>query len=279
MAIFCILALALLLSVEASAQQVVAPTPDAVGVAGGENWGGYNFTNSVELGYRFLTLAGNQAEYRSDENFGSGVRLLANSVTVNSRNGRGRLFDSIVLTTSGLGGDPYEAASLRVQKKRLYEYEMMWRRNDYFNPGLVTDGGNSQHLLDTTYQSQDHDLTLFPESKIKFFLGYSRSKQAGAGISTIQLFDSNSNIYPFFSNLSLLRNEYRIGNEIRFFGIKVDWLRAWSDFKDDTGYQLSPASPAGNNKVTPGCSHSAVRNLGMEQVPIGVWRCSTINRN
>ncbi len=91
-------------------------------------------------------------------------------------------------------------------------------------------------------------LTLFPESKIKFFLGYSRSKQAGAGISTIQLFDSNSNIYPFFSNLSLLRNEYRIGNEVRFFGIRVNWLRAWSDFKDDTGYQLSPASSAGNQQ-------------------------------
>ncbi len=92
---------------------------------------------------------------------------------------------------------------------------MHWRLNDYFNPGLVTDGGAGQHLLDTEYTTQDHDLTLFPQSNLKFFLGYSRGNQNGPAISTVQLFDSRGNEFPLFENVRRVRNEYRVGNEIR----------------------------------------------------------------
>ena len=41
-----------------------------------------------------------------------------------------------MLSTSGLGNDPYQNASLRVQKNGLYRYDMLWREDDYYNPGL-----------------------------------------------------------------------------------------------------------------------------------------------
>src|SRR5438093_12606387 len=141
-----------------SAQQVVAPTPAAVGSSRGQNVEDYNVVNSFELGYRFARTDGDRGAYRSQVNYGNGVRLLGTSLTVNSRDGHGRFFDEIVLNTIGLGNDPYEAARLRIQKNKLYDYNMLWRANDYFNPALpIADG---QHFRDTRRTLQDHDLTL-----------------------------------------------------------------------------------------------------------------------
>src|SRR5947209_1693712 len=153
----------LLLATAVFGQQVVAPTPEPVGKTRGEDWSGYNIVDSIETGYRFHTVGGNVGTYRSDINFGNGVRLLGGSLTMNSKDGHGRFFDEIVLNTQGLGNDPYESATFRIQKNGLYRYDLLWRENAYFNPGLATGNSNGQHLLDTNYQLQDHDFTLFPQ--------------------------------------------------------------------------------------------------------------------
>ena len=53
--------------------------------------------------------------------------------------------------------------------------------------------------MDTVRRLQDHDLTLFPQSNVRFFLGYSRDTRSGPTLSTIQLFDSRGDEYPLFS--------------------------------------------------------------------------------
>lgn len=236
------------LAVCCKAQEVVAPTPDKVGSVRGDDWNGYNIVNSFETGYRFLSAGGNLNTYRSNENFGNGVRLLGSFLTVNSKDGHGRLFDELVLTTEGLGGDPYVHASLRIQRNRLYEYTLLWRRSDYFNPGLVTGGGQGQHLLDSSYTLQDHDLTLFPQSRIRVFLGYTRDSQGGAGISTVQLFDPGGlfdptgNVFPAFTNIKRVENEYRLGFEVHWLGFTFNAARGWQDFKDDSADQFAGVS-------------------------------------
>jgi len=101
-----------------------------------------------ETGYRFADVAGNRGKYRSDENFGNGVRLLGSSFSINSKDGHGWLFDEILLNTQGLGNDPYESASLRIQKNKVYRYDMLWRLNDYYNPGLTIAGNCRMCLVD-----------------------------------------------------------------------------------------------------------------------------------
>jgi hypothetical protein len=241
--------------------QVIAPTPDPVGPTRGDDWKDYNVVNSFETGYRFLSLSGNQNKYRSDENFGSGIRLLSSFVGVNSKNGHGVLFDEFVLSTQGLGGDPYESASLRIQKNRIYEYNLLWRRNDYFNPGLTTDGGQGQHLLDTATTLQDNNLTLFPQSRIKFFLGYSRNTQDGPGISTVQSLTSTGDVFPVFTNVHQIQNDYRLGGEIRWWGMTLNVLHGWEDFKDDStdsANQFSRSAP--NHGTSPYWQVALFRN-------------------
>src|SRR3954447_13510334 len=108
----------LAMTLVSAAQQVIAPSREPVGPARGDNAGNYNIDNSFETGYRFVSVGGNETKYRSDENFGNGIRLLGSYLNVNSKEGHGSLFDHLVLTTQGLGGDPYESAMLSLEKNR-----------------------------------------------------------------------------------------------------------------------------------------------------------------
>jgi hypothetical protein len=235
----------------ASAQAPVAPSPDLAGERTGENVHNYNIVDSFETGYRYSTVGGSDAQYRSSVNYGDGIRLLGSSLIVTSKNGHGPLFDQITLSTQGLGNDPYESVVLRVERNRIYRYDISWRRNDYFNPGLVTAGGDGQHLLDTQNRMQDHDLTLFPQSNVKVFLGFSNSSQTGPAYSSIQSFDDSGNIFPLFSNVHRVWREYRLGNEFQVFGIRVNWMHGWQDFKDDAGAALATSGVPGAIPIAP----------------------------
>ena len=234
------------------AQQVVAPTPDQVGPPRGENTGDYNITQQFELGYRWNQVFGDIGEYKSDANYGNGIRLLSSSFSMFSKDGHGHYFDEISLTTQGLGNDPYEAVTLRVQKNALYRYDGIWRLSDYYNPGLTVAGGS--HLQDTQRRLQDHDLTLLPQSKIQFHLGYSRNADTGPALSTAQEFDLNGQGYPIFTNLKQQWNEYRLGAEATFAGFKLTVMHRWDYYKDDTpatAYGVQTAGPTiGNIDLT-----------------------------
>ena len=239
----------------ALAQQVVTPTPEQAGSPRGANTGDYNVMESFETGYRFAVVDGSVGTYRSDVNYGNGIRLLSGNLTVNSRDGHGRWFDQIVLTTIGLGNDPYQSATLRVEKNKLYRYDMLWRLDDYFNPGLPVAGG--LHLMDTSRHMQDHNVTLLPQSKIQFHLGYSRNTQDGPALSTVQLcLNTNitGNIYcgtagnefPVYENVRRETDEYRLGADLDLAGFKLTVLHSWVFFKDDSGYQGNSLTPGDN---------------------------------
>lgn len=231
------IAIALAIVALARAQQVVAPTPAPVGPLRGDNAGGYNVVNSFETGYRFRELDGSLGAYRSHVNYGNGVRLLGSRLSVNSRDGRGRYFDEILLNTLGLGNDPYQSAVLRIQKNRLYRYDLQWRLNEYYNPGFTVARG--WHSFDTRRRLQDHDFTVLPQSKVRFFLGYTRNSQTGPALSTIQVFDSRGDEFPLFADVERVRNEYRVGGDIQLSGVKLTWLHRWDYFKEDTEHRAN----------------------------------------
>jgi hypothetical protein len=228
----------------AFAQTPVAPTPEPVGKSRGEDRNGYNIVNSFETGYRFRTVDGNLGKYRSDVNYGNGIRLLSGNLSVNSKDGRGRLFDEIVLSTLGLGNDPYQFATLRIQKNGLYRYDMQWRLNEYYNPALTISSG--AHLMDTRRRLQDHDLTLLPQSRIRFLLGYTRNSQDGPALSTVQQFGSGQDEFPVFANIHRVRNEYRLGAEALLLGTRITVMHGWDNFKEETPYGSNQTEPGFN---------------------------------
>jgi hypothetical protein len=234
----------LIAAAAAVAQPTVAPTNEPLGRARGEDRGGYNFVASFETGYRYHSVDGDMGQYRSIVNFGNGIRLLGSNLTIHSREGHGRFFDEIVLTTQGLGNDPYQYSNFRIQKNRLYRYDLTWRLNEYYNPAVTISYG--QHLMDTRRRFQDHDLIFFPQSSVRFFLGYSRNSQTGPALTTVQHFGAHEDEFPIFAGVRRQRNEYRLGGELPIFGARFHWLRGWDNFKEDTPYSLDGTEP-GNN--------------------------------
>ena len=242
----CFVLAALLFSMLVPAQPTVAPTPEQAGSPRGDNSGQYNITNSWELGYRFHEVDGNAGKYRSDVNYGNGIRLLAGTLGVHSRNGKGKWFDELLLDVRGIGNDPYQFSSFRLQKNSLYRYDLLWRSNEYFNPALTIAGGN--HQLATNRQMQDHDLTLLPQSKLRLKLGYSGNGQTGTGLWTGQWFDTRGDEYTYLADLRRSQREFRIGGDVEWRRLKLSVTRGWESFKDDTKFGV-PLQTAGANAV------------------------------
>ncbi len=228
-----------------TAQPTVAPSQETTARRRGEDLGAnYNVVNSFETGYRFHSVDGNREKYRSDVNFGNGLRLLGSHLTINSKDGQGGLFDELVLTTQGLGNDPYQSANLRLQHNRWYRYDLLWRVNDYFNPGLASTAGG--HLLDTRRQLQDHDVTFLPQSKIRFFTGFSRNTQSGPGLSTSNFFDSLGDQFSYFADIDRRQTEFRLGAEAQVGGFKLNILHGWQQFEEGTAHRLLNPSAGAN---------------------------------
>ncbi|MGJ5819220.1 hypothetical protein [Paludibaculum fermentans] len=225
-------------------QPPAAPTDEKVGEARGENIGNYNLLQSWEVGYRFREVDGNLGKYRSDVNYGNGIRLLGSRLAVRSRDGHGSWMDELVLSTQGLGNDPYQFANLRIAKNGLYRYDLVWRSSEYFNPALAI--ANGLHATNTNRQMQDHDFTLFPQGRVRFFLGFSRNVQEGSALTTVNVFDVRGDEFPLFADVHRRQNEVRFGNELKVLGVKVNWMQSWEFYREEMPAALAGAS-AGNN--------------------------------
>jgi hypothetical protein len=239
--------LALALPLALMAQPTVTPTPVTVGRARGEDVSGFNVVHSFETGYRLHSVSGNASRYRSDVNYGNGIRLLSSGLTVNSKEGHGHWFDELLLNTQGLGNDPYQFVSARLQRNRLYRYEFTLRINDYLNPGLTTGtlGGGAPlgHLRNTRRQMQDHDFTLLPAANVQLLAGYSRNSQDGPGLNSTQLFDSRGDEFPLFAGIDRRQSEFRVGGQFDIGGLKLLILRGWERYRETMSDRIDTPSP------------------------------------
>ena len=164
--------------------------------------GGYSIQQSVELGYRYTDVAGtgaNQEMFNTFLNLQTGPRVLEQTLSMRSLNHSGVLFDDLYVNSFGWGGDPNNAARVRVGKFKWYNFTGSFRRDqNYFdypllgnpmnNPltsGIVAMPVNySPHNFAVTRRMADVNLTLLPQSKVSVRLGYSRNRANGPSYNT-----------------------------------------------------------------------------------------------
>src|SRR5687768_15357216 len=107
--------------------QTQGPAPKDGGEAGD-----YHVTSSVELGYRGLRVGGDLNKYQSDLNYKTGPRLFDTSFLVQAKPGKGSLFDTFLVTSSGWGGDPQGQMRFSLEKSSVYRFDGNYRRFKYF---------------------------------------------------------------------------------------------------------------------------------------------------
>jgi len=83
---------------------------------------GYVVHQSIEVGYRANDVTGSQQMYNSLVNLRTGPRLLDQSLSMQSQNHVGTLFDNLFLNSFGWGGDPNNALRLRLDKNKWYDF-------------------------------------------------------------------------------------------------------------------------------------------------------------
>ena len=163
---------------------------------------GYTIHQSVDLGGRVVDSSGSGPMYDTLVNLQSGPRILSQSLDMHAVSGAYHpLFDDLMESSSGYGGDPYDVTTLRMSKGKIYRFQGLFRRDrQYFDydlldnplvPAGVTSNGytfpqvaNSPHLFNTVRRMTDVGLTLFPISKLSFRTGYSHNTDEGPSYSS-----------------------------------------------------------------------------------------------
>ncbi|MGA7920870.1 MAG: hypothetical protein WCA38_14490 [Candidatus Acidiferrales bacterium] len=209
--------------------------------------GGYNIHQTIDFGYRVNAINGDKDTYDTFINLGQGVRLFDYSLDMRSIDHNGALFDNLSFSNFGYGGDPNDVTRLRIEKNKWYDFRLMFRRDKNFwdwnlfanplnpistNPALspTTPVANSPHALDLVRRMQDYNLTLLPQSKIRFRLGYSRNRDEGPGFFTTD----GGTISPFNENYSYTTNAYHVGVDFRILPKTVlSYDQSLAYFKQD----------------------------------------------
>ena len=219
--------------------------------------GPYKVTSSIEVGVRGVSVNGNADKFRSDLNYQPGIRLFDSSFLMESKgNGEPKLFDTLLVNSSGWGGDPSGYFRANVDKTKYYRFDASVRRFDYFN-SLRTFALN-QHIADTRHTMGDFDLTLLPRNEhVKFLVGYSMDRSHG---STVTTYDYQRDEYPILAPTEREGNDYRVGVDARVGPLDLSFQQGIRYFKEDTSYLIDKFQ-IGNNPINSAVLSSFRRDM------------------
>jgi len=233
------------------------PSNEPEGVARG----GYLIHSSGDLGYRSTDVTGSPAMYDTLVNLQTGPRVLDQTLSMQSLDHMGLLFDNFYVNSSGWGGDPNNYLRLRADKNKWYNLQSSFRRNqNFFDYDLLVNPLNpptstpsipalsSPHLFDTTRRMSDVDLTVLPQSRVSFRLGYSHNNMTGPSYDSIH----EGTDALLLQGWNTTMNSYRIGVDLKIAPRTVLSYDQFLDYyKGDTDYQLAPFAPAVLSTGTP----------------------------
>ncbi len=204
--------------------------------------GGYKVTTTTEFGYRFRELYGNENKYNSDLNYKKGFRLFDSNILFEADSGKGKYFDSLLISNTGWGADPTGFSRVNVEKTGIYKFNSTVRRVKYFNN--LSNFALQQHTSNTRHSLGDFDLTLLPQNeKLRFNFGASFSNLSGPGVSNARAYRDDFPVIADYENRS---NDFRAGVEGRLFGFNLGLTQGFRSFKDRSQYFLT-APNVGNN--------------------------------
>jgi hypothetical protein len=202
-----------------------SPTPST------EPW----ITGTVDFGFRFTSVGGDNDVYRSVVNLGQGPRLLGLDLTIVDP--KKRLFDRLDVRANNWGGDPYNTLHVNASKRGIYDFNFDYRDIAYFSllpsfadPLLGTGIVLDQDSYFSRRRMSDFQLDLFPGHRIIPYLAYGRDSGEGTGITT---FESDVNQYPVADHMFDKTDNYRGGVRLEFNRFHATLEQGGTTLRDD----------------------------------------------
>lgn len=218
------------------------PTSESVG----EDAGHYTVMSTLEFAYRGQRVDGDINKFKSDLNYKAGPRLFDSTFLMKSKDGKGDLFDTLLVTSTGWGADPSGNMRISMEKPTWYRFEGTYRRFKYYrfldnvaNPTwlfspipTVANPVTGLHGYNTNTQMGDFDLTILPKNeKIRFNVGYSPERYSGPAFTN---YHNGGNDFWLLSNLKSRANDFRVGADGKFGPIDWTFQQGFRRFKDDS---------------------------------------------
>lgn len=224
------------------AVSVLAQTPSQSPSSGGTaSSGGDGVTSTVEIGVRGMEVNGNDNKYRSDLNYRPGFRVFDSSFLLENRE-NGNFFDSLLVTTSGWGGDPSGVFRLNLERTGFYRLDSNIRRVKYFN--ALNNHALGEHGANTEHNFGDFDLTVFPEREtLRYRFGYSFNRTTGPGGFTTRAYSDEFGVQ---SDVDTSSDDFRAGVEGKVLGFNLGLNYGLRRFNEDTVYFIEGLN-LGNN--------------------------------
>jgi len=237
----------------------------------GETGLGFEVKQSIEFGGRISDFTGSQGMWSTMINMGTGPRLLEYSLDMHSPNHTGILFDDLTFSNFGYGGDPNNVSRFRIQKGRIYTLGANFRRDQnifdydlFANPLNPTTSSpnvpivNSPHEFLLTRRMSDVNLNLFPLSKVRLRMGWSRVANEGHSFSSIHEGTEAPLLQPTLNTT----DNYQIGVSFRFLPrTSLNYDQFYTYFKGDTTATLDSGLIFGIPQLT--LSTGTPVNLGL----------------
>ncbi|HEU4415970.1 MAG TPA: hypothetical protein VFT65_14385 [Candidatus Angelobacter sp.] len=215
----------------------------------GETWGDYEVKQSAEFGGRISDFTGNQGMWDTFVNLGSGPRLLEYTLDMRSPNHTGKLFDALSFSNFGYGGEPNDVSRLNFSKGKIYTFNSSFRRDqNIFDYDLLANPLNpptsvpnrpvldSPHEFLLTRRMSDVTLGLFPVSKVRFKVGWSRVVNEGTSFSSLH----NGTDFELLQPTLNTTDSYSIG--VSFHVIPktaINFDQFFTHFKGDTSANIA----------------------------------------
>jgi hypothetical protein len=182
-----------------------------------------------------------------------------------ARNASNPFADGYSLSASGLGGDPFATAQLKVSKTRLYDLRIQWRQSYYYrnqNDNVVlpitsaapalSKGLTDNHDWATVRKLGSADLTVHATNNLRFNFNVQRMTTDGSLLTTRSLDFFNSPSYwgafaranPYLLNAPLHDQTDRFAG-----GVDYTWRDDWH-FHYRTGFQSFSENVSLNSVTT-----------------------------
>jgi hypothetical protein len=225
----------------------------------------FEHNGEVTVGYRFTDISGYRPQYLQVFDLRKGLRVQDFAVYGKALRDSALLPDEYSVNGSGLGGDPFATAGLKISKRELYDLRVQWRQSYYYRnqnddvilpitsaaPAL-SKGLTDNHDWATVRKLGSVALTFHVTNNLRLSLDYFRTTTDGSLLTTRSLDFFNA---PSFWGSFARANPYPLNaplrDETNRIAGGVDYsLRNW-DFHYRGGNQWFHEATS-LNLVTPG---------------------------
>ena len=209
-------------------------------------------TGRFRVGYRGVSVGGEEGKYRQHYNLDDGPRLFEARFDYLATGSLSNVLDVVSFDLTNYGGDPFETMRFDVRKFGKYNFSYERLKSTYFyqdiifppgviDPSLDAEGDFTSFNLDRVRDHAAFDLTLTPRASLD--LDFNRYTRRGDG--TTQL-DISRDIFELDRPVNEINNEFGIAFQYRWDKLALVVQEQLRDFENAAEIVLPGANEGVN---------------------------------